>query len=142
MSAHEKLQFRMAPVGVTETVILSEGAKMSRRLILDLMRAKKLLRREEAALHEQELSAEAKYQFAVDEQVNEKRNALLQLAKKQSDNQLKQRRAHVFGLRLAKLETPYCVECFIERAVARPMKKDGNGAMRFRCKKCGHELKV
>jgi predicted metal-binding protein len=118
---------------------------MGRELIVEVIALKKSLYQAEHDLHLRGIAIEEEFQFADEERQFEKEKKLLDLEAQQLQVQLKLKRAHLFGLRLAKGKIPYCIACFVEDAEMPEMVRIEPrilGTSLFKCSACGHELKT
>lgn len=118
---------------------------MSRESIVEIIATKRLLYQSEHELHLRELAIEEEFQFADEEQQLEKERKLLVIETEQVQVQLRLKRAHFFGLRLAKSNSPHCSACFVEHGTTPDMVRIEPrilGTSLFKCSACGHELKT
>lgn len=118
---------------------------MSREQIVEVIAQKRILYQQEHDLHLRELAVEEEFQFADEEQVPEKEKKLLELESQQLQVQLELKRAHLFGLRLAKGSDPHCIFCFVKDGDMPKMLRTESkilGMSLFKCSRCGHELKT
>jgi hypothetical protein len=118
---------------------------MSRELILEAMKVKRALYKEQYDLDLLAHDIELEFLFADEDKFYEKQERLLELEATKLQTQLKLKRAHLFGLRYGKNTDPHCVFCFVEHEALTQMVNIEPrilGTRLFKCERCGRELKV